>query len=198
MFSGKPESPLNRLTSEGGVGVLGAASGSSSSSFSYTWQGAAAAILSTLQTKAIAHDCLPTLLTLDNQKVSFTNGTQISVQTQSTVATTTTTATNSYQYINTGLTINITPRVSGDNVFLEIQQQNSNAQPRNDGNPNPDIIQNSQQTTVMVANGDTMLLGGLFQDNSSFGSSAYLSFRLFQSSADCLETRAGSQADPSW
>jgi general secretion pathway protein D len=69
------------------------------------------------------------------------------------------------------LTINITPRVSGDNVFLEIQQQNSNAQPRNDGNPNPDIIQNSQQTTVMVANGDTMLLGGLFQDNSSFGSS---------------------------
>ncbi len=173
MFSGKPESPLNRLTSEGGVGVLGAASGSSSSSFSYTWQGAAAkAILSTLQTKGQSRTIAsPTLLTLDNQKVSFTNGTQISVQTQSTVATTTTTATNSYQYINTGLTINITPRVSGENVFLEIQQQNSNAQPRNDGNPNPDIIQNSQQTTVMVANGDTMLLGGLFQDNSSFGSS---------------------------
>ncbi len=173
MFSGKPESPINRLTSDGGVGILGTASGSSSSSFSYTWQGAAAkAILSTLQTKGQSRTIAsPTLLTLDNQKVSFTNGTQISVQTQSTAATTTTTATNSYQYINTGLTINITPRVSGDNVFLEIQQQNSNAQPRNDGNPNPDIIQNSQQTTVMVANGDTMLLGGLFQDNSSFGSS---------------------------
>ena len=27
----------------------------------------------------------------------------------------------------------------------------------------------------MVANGDTMLLGGLFQDNSSFGSSDYSS-----------------------
>lgn len=176
LFTGKPDSPINRLTSDGGVGTLNAPATSTAAAvpgFSYTWQGQAAkAILSTLQTKGQSRTIAsPTLLTLDNQKVSFSNGTQISVQTQSTVASTTTAATNSYQYINTGLTLNITPRVSGNNVFLDIQQQNSNAQPRNDGNPNPDITQNSQQTTVMVANGDTMLLGGLFQDNSSFGSS---------------------------
>jgi len=176
LFKGKPDSPINRLTSDGGVGTLNAPAGASTPAvpgFSYTWQGqAASAILSTLQTRGQSRIVAsPTLLTLDNQKVSFTNGTQISVQTQSTVATTTTSATNSYQYINTGLTLNITPRVSGNNVFLEIQQQNSTAQPRNDGNPNPDITQNSQQTTVMVPNGDTMLLGGLFQDHSSFGSS---------------------------
>lgn len=176
LFKGKPDSPINRLTSDGGVGTLNAPAGANTPAvpgFSYTWQGqAASAILSTLQTRGQSRIVAsPTLLTLDNQKVSFTNGTQISVQTQSTVATTTTSATNSYQYINTGLTLNITPRVSGNNVFLEIQQQNSTAQPRNDGNPNPDITQNSQQTTVMVPNGDTMLLGGLFQDHSSFGSS---------------------------
>ena len=167
MFKEKIDSPINRLTSDGGVGSL------ASTGFSYTWQGQAAkAILNTLQTKGQSRTIAsPTLLTLDNQKVMFSNGTQISVQTQSTVASGTTSATNSYQYINTGLTLNITPRVSGNNVFLEIQQQNSNAQPRNDGNPNPDITQNSQQTTVMVPNGDTMLLGGLFQDNSNFGSS---------------------------
>lgn len=177
LFAGKPNSPLNRLTSADGRGALNlnldGTSPTTPNGFNYTWQGAAAkVILSTLQDKGQSRTIAsPTLITLDNQKVSFTNGTQISVQTQSTVASGTTSATNSYQYINTGLTINITPRVSGDNVFLEIQQQNSNAQPRNDGNPNPNITQNSQQTSVMVANGDTMLLGGLFLDSSSSGSS---------------------------
>ena len=114
---------------------------------------------------------LPTMITLDNQKVTFTNGTQISVQTQTSVQTTTTAATNSFQYINTGLTINITPRVSGSNVFLEIQQQSSTAGALRDGNPNPDITQNSQQTTVMVGDGDTMLLSGLFVENGSKTSS---------------------------
>ncbi len=169
MFTGKPESSANRLTSEGGLGILNSAG---VSGFNYTWQGAAAkAILNTLQTtgqsKTLAS---PTMITLDNQKVSFTNGTQISVRTQSTVANGTTQATDSFQYINTGLTINITPRVSGNNVFLEIQQQNSNALPNADkNNPNPDISQNSQQTTVMVANGDTMLLSGLFIDTATNG-----------------------------
>lgn len=175
MFTGKPESNANRLTSEGGVGLLNqasAATGAVVPGFSYTWQGAAAkAILSTLQTtgqsKTLAS---PTMITLDNQKVSFQNGTQISVRTQSTVANGTTQATDSFQYINTGLTINITPRVSGNNVFMEIQQQNSSAVPNSDkNNPNPNISQNTQQTTVMVANGDTMLLSGLFIDTASKG-----------------------------
>ena len=174
MFTGKPDSSANRLTSAGGVGLLNQvnAAGAVVPGFSYTWQGAAAkAILNTLQTtgqsKTLAS---PTMITLDNQKVSFTNGTQISVRTQSTVANGTTQATDSFQYINTGLTINITPRVSGDNVFMEIQQQNSTAVPNADtNNPNPDISQNTQQTTVMVANGDTMLLSGLFVDTATKG-----------------------------
>ena len=175
MFTGKPEASANRLTSEGGVGNLNplGASGKAVSGFSYTWQGAAAkAILSTLQTTGQSRTLAsPTMITLDNQKVTFTNGTQISVQTQTSVQTTTTAATNSFQYINTGLTINITPRVSGSNVFLEIQQQSSTAGALRDGNPNPDITQNSQQTTVMVGDGDTMLLSGLFVENGSKTSS---------------------------
>jgi general secretion pathway protein D len=179
MFSGKPESSANRLTSEGGIGNLNpvdALTGKIVPGFNYTWQGAAAkAILNTLQTTGQSRTLAsPTMITLDNQKVSFTNGTQISVRTQSSVATGTTQATDSFQYVNTGLTINITPRVSGNNVFLEIQQQNSNAVANADSkNPNPDITQNSQQTTVMVANGDTMLLSGLFIDTSSKGTDGF-------------------------
>ncbi len=171
MFTGKPESAANRLTSEGGIGALNpaGADGKIVPGFSYTWQGAAAkAILSTLQTTGQSRTLAsPTLMTLDNQKVSFSNGTQISVQTQTSVATGTTSATNSYQYIPTGLTINITPRVSGNNVFLDIQQENSTAGAIRADNPNPDITKNSQQSTVMVANGDTMLLSGLFVDSGS-------------------------------
>ncbi|MBL8308889.1 MAG: type II secretion system secretin GspD [Burkholderiales bacterium] len=167
-FSGKPNSPINRLTSADGSGAL------SGGGFSYTWQNSAAkALLSTLQSKSQSRLlAAPTLITLDNQKVSFTNGTQVSVRTQSTTASGVTSGTDSYQYINTGLTINLTPRVSGDNVFLEIQQQNSTAIPKKSDstNPNPDIVQSSQQTTVMVPNGDTMLLGGLFTDSGSFDS----------------------------
>ena len=167
MFSGKPDSPLNRLTSADGKGTLDAGV------FNYTWQGAVAkAALQTLQAKNQSRTIAsPTMMTLDNQKVSFTNGTQISVQTQSIAASGTTSATNSYQYINTGLTINITPRVSGNNIFLEIQQQNSTAEAPKGENPNPNIVQNSQQTTVMVPNGDTMLLGGLFIDSGGTGTS---------------------------
>ena len=171
MFTGKPDSSVNRLTSANGVGNLNPidAVGKVIPGFNYTWQGAAAkAILSTLQTTGQSRTLAsPTLMTLDNQKVSFANGTSISVQTQTAVATTTTPAQNSFQYIPTGLSINITPRVSGNNVFLEIQQENSTAGEVKAGsdNPNPDITKNSQQTTVMVANGDTMLLSGLFVES---------------------------------
>lgn len=181
MFTGKPESAANRLTSENGVGTLNFANPASTvastvaSGFNYTWQGAAAkAILSTLQTTGQSRTLAsPTLMTLDNQKVTFANGTQISVQTQSTIASGTTSATNSFQYIPTGLTINITPRVSGNNVFLEIQQENSTAGAIRPDNPNPDITKNSQQSTVMVANGDTMLLSGLFVESGGRSTSGF-------------------------
>lgn len=176
-FLGKPESAINRLTSADGAGT------NSSGGFTYVWSrlaaGAAAdatpvvqALLTTLQQKNQARTLAsPTLMTLDNQKVSFTSGKQISVRTQSSTSTTTTVGTDSYQYINTGLTINVTPRVSGNNVFLEIQQQKSDVLPNSDpNNPNPPLSQSSHQTSVMVANGDTMLLGGLISDNSSNGS----------------------------
>ena len=111
------------------------------------------------------------MISLDNQKVSFTNGTQISVRTQSTIANGTTQATDSFQYINTGININVTPRVSGNNVFLEIQQENSDAGVATEGNPNPPITRRSTSTSVMVTSGDTMLMGGLFQDSSRNSSS---------------------------
>jgi len=177
LFTGKPESPANRMTSENGVGTLGRDSLSGlSSGFNYTGAvgNAVKAALDTLQsTKQIRTIASPTLITLDNQKASFTSGQQISVVTGTVTTPTTTgnTTTNTTQYIPTGVTLNVTPRVSGTNVFLDIQQQISSSTPSASGT-NPDIDQKSVSTTVMVASGDTILMGGFIQDkggNSTAG-----------------------------
>lgn len=174
LFTGKPNAPINRLTSANGVGTLAAGGG-----FNYTWSvgSAVKAAIDTLQTtsnfRTIAS---PTLITLDNQKASFVSGQQISVTT-GTVTTpsalgvvTANTTSTTQQYISTGITVNVTPRVSGNNVFLEINQQTSNAAAAPAGT-NPNIDTKSVTTTLMVPNGDTILMGGFIQDSTTKGTS---------------------------
>jgi len=170
-FAGKLESSQNRLTSENGFGsiVKGA--------FSYTWRktDAIQAVLNLSESNnKIRTISQPTLITLENQKASFGAGTQISVRTQtSTTNAGTIGSTDSFQYIDTGISINVTPRVSGENVFLEIQQQLSDAGIADAGNPNPPITKRDASTSVMVRSGDTMLMGGLFQEGSRNNSSGF-------------------------
>jgi general secretion pathway protein D len=164
-FQGKVEGSQNRLTSADGLGqIVGGA-------FTYTWKRSDAlkAILNLADSRdKIRTLAQPTLITIENQKATFNAGKQISVRTQSSsnLGTGTTTSTDSFQYITTGISINVTPRVSGDNVFLEISQENSDAGVAAEGNPNPPITRRAATTNVMVVSGDTMLMGGLFQDNS--------------------------------
>jgi general secretion pathway protein D len=173
MFAGKLNSPANRLTSENGLGALAA------SGFSYTWTGAAAKIaLTTLQTSnQVRTIASPTLITLDNQVATFNSGQSISVVTgtTSTPSTTGNVQSNVTQYIPTGVKLSVTPRVSGTNVFLQIQQSISSASPviptSTNPNPNPDIDDKSVSTTVMVPSGDTILMGGFIQDKGSNGTS---------------------------
>lgn len=163
-FQGKLEGGQNRLTSADGLGqIVGGA-------FTYTWKRSDAikAILNMSDSRdKIRTLAQPTLITIENQKATFNAGKQISVRTQSSSNLgTTATTTDSFQYISTGISINVTPRVSGNNVFLEITQENSDAGVAAEGNPNPPITKRSASTNVMVVSGDTMLMGGLFQDNS--------------------------------
>ncbi len=175
LFTGKPNAPANRMTSANGIGTL--ANAAAGAAFNYTWSvgSAVKAAIDTLQTtsqyRTIAS---PTLITLDNQKASFVSGQQISVTT-GTVTTpsslgvvTANTTTTTQQYISTGITVNVTPRVSGNNVFLEINQQTSNAAAAPAGT-NPNIDTKSVTTSLMVPNGDTILMGGFIQDSTTKG-----------------------------
>ncbi len=164
-FQGMVTDPVNRLTSADGLGQLVA--GASGSAFTYTWRKSDTikAVLNADETRSkLRTIAQPTLITMENLKATFTAGTQISVRTQQTTGNGTTLGTDSFQYINTGINIGFTPRVTGRNIVLEIQQEISDVGKAEAGNPNPPIIRRTASTNVMVPSGDTMLMGGLFQE----------------------------------
>lgn len=111
----------------------------------------------------------PQLMVLDNQKAQIKIGDRISVQTQQqTVAGTSTGVVNSFQYLETGILLSVTPRInSGGQVTLEVNQELS--VPKNSAGVagvNPDINQRSASTTVVVASGETIVMGGLIREDN--------------------------------
>jgi general secretion pathway protein D len=115
----------------------------------------------------------PKLMAVDNTPVTFNVGRSVSVQT-STVTTPGTTSTtnstsNTYQYLQTGISVSITPRISaGGLVNLEITQEIS--EPTSAavaGNPNPDISKTALKNTVLAQDGETIVMAGLIREKIS-------------------------------
>ena len=116
----------------------------------------------------------PSLVVLNNKSASINSGTQIPVTTTSINLGTggTNTPIASTQYVQTGITLNVTPRVNpGGLVFLEIDQEDSSAGAIPEGGGNPPISQSTIQTEIAVQSGETVLLGGLIKQTDSKGSS---------------------------
>jgi general secretion pathway protein D len=116
----------------------------------------------------------PQIMVLDNEKAEIKVGDRISVQTQAQTGVSTGTGVlNSFQYLETGILLAVTPRInSGGMVTLEINQEVS--QPKattTSGNPNPDVSTRNAKTSVVVANGESIVLGGLIRENSLVSSS---------------------------
>jgi general secretion pathway protein D len=109
----------------------------------------------------------PNIMVLDNEKAEIKAGTRISVQTQAQTGVGTTTGVlNSYQYLETGILLAVTPRInSGGMVTLEINQEVSEPGVATGGNPNPDVATRNAKTSVQVASGESIALGGLIREN---------------------------------
>lgn len=115
----------------------------------------------------------PSLLVLNNQEAQINVGQQIPVQQTYFTGLTGVSGNNTVgsgygtvQYLNTGITLNVRPRVNpGGLVYLEIQQEVSNPGPAPGGTGNPPINQRQLQTQVAVQSGETLMLGGLIRDN---------------------------------
>jgi general secretion pathway protein D len=115
----------------------------------------------------------PSLMVLNNKQASINVGQSISVQTA--VINTGVVggqSQNINQYIDTGLSLSITPRVNpGGLVYLEIEQeQSAPIGDATEANPNQSISQKTISTEVAVQSGQTILLGGLISTVDSGGS----------------------------
>jgi general secretion pathway protein D len=112
----------------------------------------------------------PQIMVLDNQKAQIKIGDRISVQTQSQTGVSTGTGVlNSFQYLETGVLLAVTPRInSGGLVTLEVNQEVSvpDATSATAANPNPNVNSRSAQTTVVVASGESIVLGGLIREDN--------------------------------
>ena len=169
-FKGKLSDPQNQLSVNNGSGSIAQSVTTGASLFSYTWNKASAvqAVLNLSENKNRVRTLQqPTLITLENQKATFNAQNTISAKVStSTVVNGAVQTSDNYVQVPTGIKLTVTPRVSGKNVFLEIQQDISDAN-FTSGSTVPNVRSRTSTTTVMVPSGDTMLMGGLYEDHSS-------------------------------
>jgi general secretion pathway protein D len=120
----------------------------------------------------------PSLLVLNNQEAKINVGDQVPIQTSTlsnaiaSTGTTTATGTNTgfaqanqIQYKDTGVTLEITPRVNSNGmVIMDIQQIVSVAKATLTGvTTSPTINKEEIESTIAVKDGETLALGGLIQ-----------------------------------
>jgi general secretion pathway protein D len=113
----------------------------------------------------------PSLVVLDNQIASLQVGDQVPVSTGSAAILTnpTTPLVNTISYLNTGVILQVLPRINANgNVNLEIQQEISNvANNANAATLTPTVSQRKVKSSVSVASGQTVLLGGLITETQN-------------------------------
>lgn len=105
----------------------------------------------------------PQILTTDNQEAKIYVGSNIPFQTQTTVSDTATALYNSFEYRDVGKTLKITPHISKDRmVRLELSLEISDI--FGVQTTTPTTSKRTVETTVIVKDTNTVVLGGLIDD----------------------------------
>ncbi len=111
----------------------------------------------------------PMLMVLDNQTARLQVGDEVPIATQSAVSTTDANApvVNSIQLRDTGVILEVTPRVNpGGLVLLDVSQEVSTVTETTTSDiDSPTVQQRKIESTVAVQSGETIALGGLIQDD---------------------------------
>ncbi|SEQ85712.1 general secretion pathway protein D [Pseudomonas lutea] len=162
-------SVVNASGSQGALGRGGAGLGSTDALFysfvSNNLQVALHALETNGNTRVLS---APSLVVMNNQEAQIQVGDNIPIS-QTSVNTTSDLTFNSVQYIQTGVILDVVPRINpGGLVYMDIQQQvSSDTGTRTDSNGNPSISTRAVTTQVAVQSGQTVLLGGLIQQNDA-------------------------------
>lgn len=113
----------------------------------------------------------PSLMVLDNHTATIRVGDQVPVRTSETTATSSDNlnSTSTIQFKDTGVLLEVTPRVNaGGMVVLDIKQEvNDVDRTTTSLIDSPTIIQRQIETSVAVQSGETLVLGGLIKENRS-------------------------------
>jgi len=117
----------------------------------------------------------PSLTVMDNKAAVLQIGDQVPITTQSATSVLTVGApvVNSVSYKDTGVILSITPRINDSGrVLLDIEQEVSSVAPTtSSGIDSPTIRQRKIKTSVVVNNGEALVLGGMIQQSKSVGRS---------------------------
>lgn len=106
----------------------------------------------------------PSILAINNKESSIYVGETISVKTSSSVTDGGTTKEN-FKREDVGLTLKVKPRVSNDNkVTLEINTILEDVKTTATNSGNADTTKKEIQTTAIVKNGESVIIGGLIED----------------------------------
>ncbi|HTU54201.1 MAG TPA: type II secretion system secretin GspD [Acetobacteraceae bacterium] len=113
----------------------------------------------------------PDLLVLNDQSARLQVGDEVPIATQSAVSVTTPGApvVNSIEYQDTGVILQVTPRVNASGlVLLDISQQVSDVSTTTTSTLNsPTFTQRSVNSSVAISDGQTLVLAGLIKDTRS-------------------------------
>ncbi|GIX38210.1 MAG: type II secretion system protein D [Silanimonas sp.] len=152
----------------------GASGGPASLAYTFTSADAAAIVNALDSASDVRVLSTPSVFVRNNAEANLTVGQDLAVE-STTFNPGTGTGNNvisNIQYLRTGTTLKVRPRIGGDGmVFLEISQTISSpsADPGAGGNPN--VSTREVTTEAMVQDGETVMLAGLISQTDSKGSS---------------------------
>ncbi|ULG68420.1 type II secretion system protein GspD [Marinobacterium sediminicola] len=117
----------------------------------------------------------PSLMVLDNRTAEIRVGDQVPIRTSSTTNTASDNlnTTSTIQYRDTGVLLEVTPRVNaGGMVVLDITQEVNDVAEETTSSSidSPTITQRRINTSVAVQSGETLVLGGLIKESRNNGS----------------------------
>lgn len=184
-ISSSASDPLVKLASAAGTAALAAATGGFSAIYS---SGSVKAVLTAQaglgNVKVISS---PSLMVLNNQQAKINVGDQVPLQTSTTSVpiagggnTNATLAQSaSIQYQDTGVTLEVTPRVNANGmVIMDIHQIVSNVVPQTTIGPTTvgvtstaTIAKKEIESGIAVQDGETIVLGGLIDENITYNKS---------------------------
>ncbi len=108
----------------------------------------------------------PQILTTDNQEAKISVGSNVPFQTTATATSSGNEVYNSFEYRDVGKTLKITPQISKDRmVRLQLSLEVSSLDSTTDFRPT--TLKRTVETTAIVKDGNTVVLGGLIDDTTS-------------------------------